>query len=140
MGAVPACEAVQYYMLLLVATLAKFPHLHVTSEILYLDSTRCQRYFISEINASNISYTARQTLNSFLLPALSVLYPHSIVFSFEEIVSVFAQQPRNETFSFMTNNVLFTAESVSWIATCMYFFYRKSMSKAGLMYSFQFTK
>ena len=39
MGAVPACEAVQYYMLLLVATLAKFPHLHVTSEILYLDST-----------------------------------------------------------------------------------------------------
>ena len=37
-------------------------------------------------------------------------------------MSVFAQRPRNETFSFMTNNILFTAESVSWIATCMNFF------------------
>ena len=48
------------------------------------------------------------------------LFPlHSIVFSFEEIVSVFAQRPRNEAFSFMTNNILFTAESVSWVATIL---------------------
>ena len=50
----------------------------------------------------------------------SCAYPHSIVFSSEEIVSVFAQQPRNETFSFVTNNILFAAESVSWIAALFF--------------------
>ena len=45
----------------------------------------------------------------------SLLHPHSIVFSSEEIVSVFAQRPRNKTFSFITNNILFAAESVSWV-------------------------
>ena len=43
------------------------------------------------------------------------------MFSSEEIVSVFAQQPRNETFSFVTNNILFAAESVNWIATFFFF-------------------
>jgi len=46
---------------------------------------------------------------------LSFVHPHSIVFSAEEIVSVFAQRQRNETFSFMTNNILFAAEAVSWV-------------------------
>ena len=50
-----------------------------------------------------------------LLPSLSS--PCSIVRSFEEIVSVFAQQPRDEDrFSVMTDNILFVAELVSWIA------------------------
>ena len=40
-------------------------------------------------------------------------YPCSIVRSFEEIVSVFAQQPREgDSFSFMTDNILFVAELV----------------------------
>ena len=34
-------------------------------------------------------------------------------------MSVFAQRPRNETYSFKTNNILFAAESVSWIATIL---------------------
>ena len=49
---------------------------------------------------------------------------------------MFAQQPRDERFSFMPSNILFAAESVRWIAKCIF---RKSMSKAGLMHSFQFT-
>ena len=41
-------------------------------------------------------------------------YPCSIVRSFEVIVSVFAQQLREgDSFSFMTDNILFVAELVS---------------------------
>ena len=37
--------------------------------------------------------------------------------SFDTIVSVFAQQLENrESFSVMTENVLFVAEAVSWVA------------------------
>ena len=48
------------------------------------------------------------------------LAPCSIVRSFEEIVSVFARQLEvgNRT-SFMTENILFVAELVSWVACNM---------------------
>ena len=43
--------------------------------------------------------------------------PHSIVRSFEVIVSIFAQQLEDgERFSSMTETILFVAESVSWVA------------------------
>ena len=43
--------------------------------------------------------------------------PCSIVRYFEEIVSVFAQQLRDgDSFSFMTDNILFVAELVRWVA------------------------
>ena len=41
---------------------------------------------------------------------------------------MFAQQPRNETFSFMTDNILLVAESVSLIART----YLMSQSHAAL--------
>jgi len=44
------------------------------------------------------------------------VHPHSIVFFFEEIVSMFAQRPRDETFAFIANNILFASEFVSWFA------------------------
>jgi len=44
----------------------------------------------------------------------SLLYPYSIVQSFEAIVSTFAQQlARDDTFVFMTETILFVAELVS---------------------------
>ena len=33
---------------------------------------------------------------------------------------MFAQQPKNETFSFMTDNILFVAELVSWLHCLFY--------------------
>ena len=60
-------------------------------------------------------YCISNEVDQALLPSLSC--PCSIVRSFEEIVSVFAQQPRDEDrFSVMTDNILFVAELVSWIA------------------------
>ena len=47
---------------------------------------------------------------------ISLSYHCSIVQSFEAIVSAFAQQPRNGTFVFMTETILFVAEFVSSIA------------------------
>ena len=61
------------------------------------------------------AYYISNEVDQALLPSLS--YPCSIVRSFEEIVSVFAQQLRDEDrFSVMTDNILFVAELVSWIA------------------------
>ena len=33
---------------------------------------------------------------------------------------MFAQQPKNETFAFMTDNILFVAELVSWLHCLFY--------------------
>ena len=45
-----------------------------------------------------------------------VFGPCSIVHSFETIVSVFAQQPKDgDRFSVMTDSILFVAELVSWV-------------------------
>ena len=66
---------------------------------------------ISSITTANLTMLETKSLKFFIL---SHPLPCSIVQSFETVVSTFAQQPRNEIFVVMTENILFVAELVSW--------------------------